>query len=191
MLDARVSDLLPFLSASLSGADRPEPRGDSPREGTVLDWTGARARGHVPGWQGSAAGSHLSPPSRPRSRPGLGPASLRTGDYVGDVTECSGVLWCIYCTVSSSPDSCCPAPPPPPSAAARGLEGRVPCGSRWLGACPETRTAGWRSTACVTGGEGVSHAVPRPLSPSWVLSDVRSQPGEGWSPARQPVASLA
>lgn len=133
MLDARVSDLLPFLSASLSGADRPEPRGDSPREGTVLDWTGARARGHVPGWQGSAAGSHLSPPSRPRSRPGLGPASLRTGDYVGDVTECSGVLWCIYCTVSSSPDSCCPAPPPPPGRQLEAWKAGSPAGAAGSG----------------------------------------------------------
>lgn len=34
------------------------------------------------------------------------------GDYADDVTEHSGVLWCIYCRVSSSSNSCRPAPSP-------------------------------------------------------------------------------
>lgn len=88
--DARGSDLLPFICASLNGTDWPEPRGDGPREGTALDGPAPVSGATSVCGRRSAAGSHLSPPSsgqqchrppgRPRSRPSHGLASLLTGD---------------------------------------------------------------------------------------------------------------
>lgn len=57
---------------------------------------------------GPAAGP--SPPARTHRHRPPRPGFRAPGD---DVTEHSGVLWCIYCRVSSSSNSCYPGPPLP------------------------------------------------------------------------------
>lgn len=74
--------------------------------GGVLRWVVS----HLSSPRSGGHARSLPHPAGP-SLPSHGLASLHSEDYVGDVTEHSGVLWCII-AVSFSSNSCVPPPAP-------------------------------------------------------------------------------
>lgn len=145
--------------------------GHRPGRGSPGSARDARVEGGPAAGPASSCTDTPSPPTTARPGPPR-PGFPAPGDGGDDITEHSGVLWCIYCRVSSSSNSCYPGPPRPTRLPFwRPDDQRCPCrspDSPTLAQVYTEQEARKRPQDWVVGG--ATHCAPLPLRPRRELS---------------------